>query len=352
MTASPSRTSLRSGPESALRLATACLLAVGCATGSPTTRVTPKTEPASGPSAAPSPIAQPSPSATPEVDGLLVFHAETPHGLQVFTMRPDGRNLQQITHVEGDAVAAEWAPDGSRIAFQVNANDECSIALVDPDGANLTILPHDPGICEDQPTFTPDGERIVFGGPDPATGNGAIWSMNVDGSDRVKIGVGFGLAFAPRVSPDGTTVSASGWNLIETEGHYEGFFTMDIDGTHPRWVSPNWANFPEHDWSPDGDSIVVCDRLAHELGPANIARLEANGSSVSDPTFLTSYDREDQRALTPSVSPDGEWIIFRLRENDLFALYRMRSDGSDLERMTAPSVFVPGEIDWGPAAGD
>ena len=76
--------------------------------------------------------------------------------------------------------------------------------------------------------------------------------------------------------------------------------------------------------------------------------LEANGSSVSDPTFLTSYDREDQRALTPSVSPDGDWIIFRLRENDLFALYRIRSDGSDLERMSDPSTFVPDEIDWGP----
>jgi Tol biopolymer transport system component len=263
-------------------------------------------------------------------------------------MRPDGRARHQITHVDGDAVAAEWAPDGTRITFQVNANDECSIAFVDPDGAHLTILPHDSGVCEDQPTFTPDGERIVFGRPDPETGNGAIWSMTPDGTDRVEIGVGFGLAWAAKVSPDGTTVSASGWNLIEAEGHYEGFFTMDIDGTDPRWVSPNWANFPEHDWSPDGESIVVSDRLAHELGPANIALLAADGSSVSDPTFVTNYDREDQRALTPSFSPDGEWIIFRLREHDLFAIIRMRPDGSDLERMTAPSAFVADEIDWGP----
>jgi Tol biopolymer transport system component len=352
MTASPDRPGLCPDPRPAFRLAAACLVVAGCATGSPAASATEETRPAPSQTIAPSPTPRPSPSSVAEVDGLLVFNAETPDGRQLFTMRPDGRDPQQITHVEGDAVAPEWAPDGTRIAFQVNANDECNIAFVDHDGANLAVLPRAKGACEAEPTFTPDGERLMFGAADPASGNGAIWSMNTDGTDRVEVGVGFGLAFAPKVSPDGTTVSASGWNLIEAEGHYEGFFTMKIDGTEPRWVSPNWANFPEHDWSPDGESIVVSDRLAHELGPANIALLDgAHGSSVSHPTLLTSFTREDQRALTPSFSPDGEWIIFRLREHDLFALYRMRSDGSDLERVTAPSAFDPAEIDWGPAAG-
>jgi Tol biopolymer transport system component len=349
MTASPDRPMLCPDPRPAVRLAAACLIVAGCATGSRATSVPPETSPAPTPTIASSPIAQPALSPTPKVDGLLVFNAETADGRQLFTMRPDGRDLKQITHVKGDAVAAEWAPDGKRITFQINVNDECSIAFVDHDGANLSIVPRPEGACEGEPTFTPDGVRLVFGGADPASGNGAIWSMKTDGTDRVEIGVGFGLAFAPKVSPDGATVSASGWNLVEAEGHYEGFFTMAIDGTNPRWVSPNWANFPEHDWSPDGQSIVVSDRLAHELGPANIALLEAvHGSSVSHPKFLTNFERGDQRALTPSFSPDGEWIIFRLRENDLFALYRIRSDGSDLERMSDPSTFVPNEIDWGP----
>jgi Tol biopolymer transport system component len=88
------------------------------------------------------------------------------------------------------------------------------------------------------------------------------------------------------------------------------------------------------------------------LEAANIALLRTDGSSVSHPTFLTDYHREDQRALTPSFSPDGEWVIFRLRERDRFAIYRMRADGSGLERLTAPSTFVPQEIDWGPAPGN
>jgi len=266
-------------------------------------------------------------------------------------MDANGGEPHQITEVEGDAVGAEWAPDGSRITFQVNANDECSVAFVDPDGSNLTVLPHESGVCESQPTFTPDGGRIVFQRVDPVTGNDGIWSMNPDGSDRVEIGVGFGLAVAPRVSPDGMSVSASGWNLKEGDEHREGFFTMGIDGSNPRWVSPNWANFPEHDWSPDGKWIVASDRLAHELTAANIALLGADGSSVSEPTYLTAYKRDDQRALTPTFSPDGKWIIFRLRERDLFALYLMRSDGSDPERLTMPSAAAPLEIDWGPEPG-
>ena len=73
-------------------------------------------------------------------------------------------------------------------------------------------------------------------------------------------------------------------------------------------------------------------------------------SSVTGPTLMTHYERDDQRALTPTFSPDGDWIAFRLREHHLFALYRMRSGGSDLKRLTEPSRLLPAEIDCGPGA--
>jgi Tol biopolymer transport system component len=283
------------------------------------------------------------------LEGRLVAHSETDRGLQLFVMDEPGQDWRQITSVDGDAINPEWSPDGERIVFQIRVDEECSIAFVDADGANLTILGRERGACEDQPTYMPDGKRIVFGGVEPDGTDAGLWSMLLDGSDRRFIGAGFGLAFGPRVSPDGTSVSAVGWNLVEDDGHHEGLSVMGIDGSSPRWVTPNWAMFPEHDWSTDGSWIVVSDHIAHEMGPANIALVRADGMSAAVPTFLTRYARADQVAGGPLFSPDGTWILYVLREHDRWGLFVTRPDGSDARQLTPFSGFFPGNVDWAPA---
>ena len=73
---------------------------------------------------------------SPDRNGLIAFQAETDHGLQIFTVRANGKQLRQITHVDGDAAGPDWSPDGRRIAFSLN---ECSVAVMDADGANLDV---------------------------------------------------------------------------------------------------------------------------------------------------------------------------------------------------------------------
>ena len=57
------------------------------------------------------------------------------------------------------------------------------------DGSGLVTLPKAPGnIIEVDPSFTPDGRRLVF-----LTNNGgddALWSMKLDGTDRRLIKTG------------------------------------------------------------------------------------------------------------------------------------------------------------------
>ena len=54
----------------------------------------------------------------PGHNGRIAFHSATAtEGRQIFTVRPNGRDLRQITHVAGDAINADWSPDGRRIAF-------------------------------------------------------------------------------------------------------------------------------------------------------------------------------------------------------------------------------------------
>ena len=60
----------------------------------------------------------------PDDNGLIVFTAPTDAGSQLFTIRPNGRGLRQITHVAGDAFHADWSPDGRHIVFTVGTRDE------------------------------------------------------------------------------------------------------------------------------------------------------------------------------------------------------------------------------------
>src|SRR5215471_3619836 len=145
----------------------------------------------------------------PGRNGLIAFQAQTDAGIQIFTVRSNGRGLQQITHLSGDAVAPDWSPDGRQIVFEHDAPGECAnVAIMNADGAGLIEFP-DQTLCQFDPSFTPDGTRIVFDRYDPATIDEAFWSMDRNGNDRQRIGP---CCADPNVSPDGEKLSFLGFN--------------------------------------------------------------------------------------------------------------------------------------------
>jgi Tol biopolymer transport system component len=82
---------------------------------------------------------------------------DTTKATNLYTIRPDGTGLTQVTHFgENDTRASEptWTPDGKRIIFLYiernpsNPGGERLIAFIDADGANLTLIPT-PGIVGD-----------------------------------------------------------------------------------------------------------------------------------------------------------------------------------------------------------
>ncbi len=271
----------------------------------------------------------------PDRNGRIAFHANVgDNGPQIFTVRSNGHQLLQITHVDGAAAQPDWSPDGRRIAFTLN---DCAIALIDADGGNLHEIASDPDLCLNDPSFTPDGTRLVYTHFDFALDAEQIWSMKVDGSDQQFITAAGGPD--PNVSPDGQKISFKG-----ADG---ALFVANIDGSGIVQISPSISVTYKHDWSPDGQHLVVSDNSEPAPDEAvNILTVRPDGS---DWTYLTHYPA-GFRANVGGYSPDGQWIVFRLEGPGLVpTMYRIRPDGTDLHALYASSTIVPRFIDWGPA---
>jgi Tol biopolymer transport system component len=294
----------------------------------------------------------------PGHNGLIVFGADTGNGSQLYTIRPNGHDLRQITFGPGEAVSPDWAPDGRHIVYEHDWDTDTQCATVDvinPDGSGRVSLTSGVGGCEGQPSYTPDGGSIVYEHFDFTTFDDAIWDMNADGGNQHRIispwPNGQGFATDPNVSPDGKTLSFVGFdgNLFGPTGEpAQGLFSSGLNGGNLSELLP----FPldlaiKHDWAPDGKHLLVgTNANFFDLSDsANIATIRPDGSDFQ---YLFHPGDPAVNAFAGSYSADGKYIVFRLEDHGKFALMTMRSDGSHVQTILGLSNFRPRFIDWGP----
>ncbi len=303
-------------------------------------------------------LTPPALAAFPGKNGLIVFGAGTESGVQLFTVRSNGRDLKQITQAPGSAVHPDWAPDGRSIVYEHDWDTESQCATVDridPDGGNRVSLTSGVGGCQGQPAFMPRGAGFVYEHFDFDTFDDAVWGMTANGGNQHRI-IGpwpneTGFATDPNVSPDGSTLSFIGFDgaLFGPPPNFEpaqGLFTSDLAGNHLTQLLPFDLDLAvKHDWAPNGERIAVTTNanFLHPDQPTNIATLRPDGSGLR---FLTHYP-VGVNAFLGSYSPDGKYIVFRLEEQGRYALMKMRSDGSHLQTILGLSSFRPRFIDWG-----
>ncbi len=295
----------------------------------------------------------------PGENGRIVFTAGTDAGAQLFTVRPNGTGLRQITHVEGDALNADWSPDGRRIVFTIGSETAARIAIVRADGTHLRILPQPADVFDDQPSFSPDGRRIYFERYTLATNDDAIWRMQADGSRQRRVLGPFpnGFVTDPNVSPDGRTLSFQGWDgtVVGPAPVFEparALFTARIDGSHIKRIRPFRSDQTiKADWSPNGKRIAVTEN-ANFFNPGDSANIVTMRRDGTHRRRLTHFHDGQTNAYFGSYSPDGRWLVFRLEKDGLFGLYRMHPDGSHVRQILSLSPFRPSLIDWGSRQDD
>jgi Tol biopolymer transport system component len=280
---------------------------------------------------------------TPGGNGLIAFGADDGSGFEIYSITPNGSQLRQLTHVEGNAYRPDWEPQGRRIAFQLDQTDgSANIMIMKADGSNLRDLT--PSGFEELPAFTPDGHHLVFGCDCNPQG---VFIMRDDGTDRHRVtthAFPFEPDNNPEVSPDGGTVT---FVRHKVGGELQALFAVDPDGSDLRKLVPyTYEVAIKHDWAPDGQHIVITTDADYPEGRSpNVATVRPDGSGLR---MVTHFSGGKQGAFAGSYSPNGRWIVYRVEnlEQETFQLYKMRPDGSD-KTLISTLPFAPRGIDWG-----
>jgi Tol biopolymer transport system component len=291
----------------------------------------------------------------------IVFQAKVNGLYQLFTIRPDGTDLKQITHlyVKGSSVPGveepHWSPDGKLILFDSDyarsSKSNISLFTIQPGGTDLKRLPLVTGLFNGEATWSPDGKNIAYtfdaSSTTPAQPQG-IQVAQADGSfpyALTRVQHANHNDQRPSWSPNGN------W-IIFTE-HYgldqsQILRVRDVGGT-PVPLTPFDLNANNAKWSPDGKTILFNSHNDAKAGQnANLYTISANGSHLRQ---LTHY-RGGLHAFADSWSPDGTNIVFHLRGtrrdrssvNQLFIMDVANGTSRQLTHMN--NDMNPGYADW------
>jgi Tol biopolymer transport system component len=257
----------------------------------------------------------------------------------IYTVKPDGSDLKQVTSFNSNVIGATWvawSPDGQQLVFQLfNVNTfQSQLWLVNADGSNQHLLLNDPHFADASPSFSPDGSQIVFA---RCGSNCAIFRVQADGSGLTAI-THFSanpdvFDFSPAYSPDGKTIAfTSGFR----EGVLGAIYLVDADGSNIRLLTPPGLEAWGPDWSPDGGKIVFSTHSESASFGGLDEEIWVIKSDGTKATRLTNNNQHFKGYFTgphdilPSWSPQGDAIVFERDAPDFSssALYVMNPDGS------------------------
>ena len=216
----------------------------------------------------------------------------------IYTICPDGSALTNITNdISFDSHPA-WSPDGITIAFSSSRDGSSQIYIADGNGNNPTKLTFD--YENDFPIWLSDGEYIAFRTTD---GNGLWW-----------------------------------WRMISIE-------TNQIS----KFSEPSFDFFFQTPaWSPDGKYIAYMSLTEQQQRNDGSSQIHIKTADGLNDIALTN---DIWTNINPVWSPDSTRIAF-LSERDgkynMFALYVINKDGTNIQKLTEPIYTESVTFSWSP----
>ncbi len=217
---------------------------------------------------------------------------------------------------------AAWSPDGKWMYFSANTGSGVHTWRQRfPDGTPEQVTF---GVIQEEGIhFAPDGRSFVTS---IGTSQSTLWVHDSHGDRQI---TSEGYSFFPSISPDGKKL----YYLVRTYGVQSwisgGLWSADLDTGQRQRLLPDFQ-MQHYSISADGQRVVFV--AVDEKGRTPVWLASLNGRTA--PRRLTTVDGGEAYFGAP-----GE-VVFGSQEKAAIFIYRIKEDGSELQKMI-PTVLLP-----------
>jgi Tol biopolymer transport system component/DNA-binding winged helix-turn-helix (wHTH) protein len=227
-------------------------------------------------------------------DGRVVFPSYVSGNGEIWTVKPDGTDLKQLTTGAGAKRVPVVSPDGRYLVYASDATGALHLWRMKTGDGNVAPLTEGSG-GENFPAFSADGKWVVY----TQVSDWTLWRVPIEGGSPIQLTTAYSKA--PTVSPDGRLIAYHfrekqqdlNWKIAVAP--FEGGAPVKLFDV-PRGDFQSW----DIRWTRDGGALTY---EATNDGVSNIWRQPLAGGG---PTQLTDF--KSDRISYFAWSPDGQQL--------------------------------------------
>ncbi len=257
----------------------------------------------------------------PLFPGKLLFHSERTGQLSIFSLDGSDGSISRITEGSTRTFEPALSPDCQSIVYTagLGTGEDSELFTMPINGGRASKLFDSPNLLEWGATWSPDGKTIAYQNNKDALIN--ICFVNLDTGEQSCLERQNYSNATAEWSPDGTQILFSS----NRDGDWEIYATnLENISAPPIQLTDNNYTDLRPRFSPDGQSIVYD---ASPGGQFDVFIMNAGGTNQRQLTTDPTDDRSPR-----FVGKD--WIAFTSYRTTDGDIYLIRTDGSELKRIT------------------